>query len=474
MINFFTTVISILFWFVIILVPLVAVHELGHLLMSRLFGVKVPEYAIGLPLSKRTFYKRWNGIIWSFYWPLFGGFVRIYGDNDAIDEAWETAKVDPKKAKENYVPNRIQEILANRELNFFLEDNGLEYTKEWQQFDKSGYARGIEIADKTLEKQYKKTYDQLSTLIEWEYDKQLNSNETFFKKNWIQQSLIISGGVLFNIIAAVMLFWILFGGLGISNTLYPVDQFGDLTKNANITATSDFISGAIIKDTTASKAGLQNGDKIYKFAGKNATEIKSQQDFVDLIQANKDQTVEIQYKTSGSDELKTTSTTILKNDKGEYKFGIGNILKEISFKAKNPIAGINMAFNQTGLVVEQTFTVLGDIFKALLPNNDKTVLEYVGGPVAVGSISSKIFGAQGVQGILNIMAAISINLAVLNLLPIPALDGGRWVILTINKITKKRNLKVEAAIISVTFLMMIGLAIFIAFRDVQGVIGGRY
>lgn len=474
MLNFFTSTISILFWFVIILIPLVVIHEFGHLLISRMFGVKIPEYAIGMPLVKRTFYKRWKGIIWSFYWPLLGGFVRIYGDNDAIDEAYETAKTDPKLAKQNYTPNRIQEILNNRELNFFLEDNGLEYTPEWAEFEKSGYAKGTVISDKDLEKKYKKIYDQLSTLVEWEYDKQINSKETFFSKNWIQQTLIISGGVMFNMIAAVLLFWILFSGVGISNTLYPVDQLSDLTQNAKVTKQSDFITSQVTKDTPAAKAGLKNGDRIYKFAGVKSDEIKSQQAFIDIVQANKDKQIQIEYKTRDSDELKVATAVITKNDKGEYKFGIASVLREISFESKNLGSGFNMAIRQTGLVVEQTFSVLGDIFKALLPNQDKAVLEYVGGPVAVGSVSSKIFDTQGVQGILNIMAAISINLAVLNLLPIPALDGGRWVIITINKLTKKRNLKIEAAVISITFLLMMGLAIFIAFNDVRGVIGGKY
>lgn len=72
------------------------------------------------------------------------------------------------------------------------------------------------------------------------------------------------------------------------------------------------------------------------------------------------------------------------------------------------------------------------------------------------------------------MAAVSISLAIFNLLPIPALDGGRWVILTINKITGKRNRKLEAAIISTTFLLMIGLALIIALRDIQGISVGRF
>ena len=77
------------FWFIIILVPLIVIHVFGHYIMSRLSGVKIPEFAVGFPLTKRLFYKKIKGTVWSFYPVLIGGFVRIWGDSDAIDEAFE-------------------------------------------------------------------------------------------------------------------------------------------------------------------------------------------------------------------------------------------------------------------------------------------------------------------------------------------------------------------------------------------------
>ena len=102
------------------------------------------------------------------------------------------------------------------------------------------------------------------------------------------------------------------------------------------------------------------------------------------------------------------------------------------------------------------------------------VSEGLAGPIAVSKISSTVYDIAGIAGILEIMALISISLAVFNILPIPALDGGRFIILTINKITGKRNKKIEGAIISTTFFALLLLSAFIAFRDVRDLISGRF
>jgi regulator of sigma E protease len=466
---------SILFWFIIILVPLVAIHEFGHLLMSKLFGVKIPEYGIGLPLVKRTFFFRWKSITWSFYWPLLGGFVRIYGDNDAIDEAYETNKIDSNKAKQDYVQNRFQEIIATRDLQFFLEENGLEYEEKWKTFERSKFAKGAEVDSKKNPDigEFKKLFEQVSTLIEWEFDKEIESKETFFSKNWIQQTLIISGGVIFNMITALVLFWSIFTIFSF-NTSAPIDSFSEIQKDANISNQSEYLVASLIsKDSTASEADIKAGDKIYSFAGVPANQISSQQDFRDIVQQNKGQEVVIEFESKERDQ-REAKTVNIKDGDGDVLFGVGALLREVTIKAKGPIAGVRMASNQTYQFTMQTFSILGDIVKAPFPGQDKEALNAVGGPIAVGAVGSDIFSSFGFTGILYVMAIVSISLAVFNILPIPALDGGRWIILTINKITGKRNRKIEGAVISITFLLLIGLAIIIAARDLQGVVTGRF
>lgn len=406
---------SIIFWFVIILVPLVALHELGHLLFSKLFGVKIPEYAIGLPLSKRTLYFRWKGTIWSFYWPLLGGFVRIHGDNDAIDEAYETAKTDSKKAREEYVPNRFQEILAGQELKFFLENNSLEYNQEWQWFEKATRkgtdedknvkplyslllaASGNSTTDLDLDsqkaeivKKYEKMYNQLATLIDWEYDQNIDSKNTFFHKNWIQQTLIISGGIIFNFLTAFSLFWIILSLIGINNTLYPVEDLANLESKANLSSKSDYVTSRVLEGSKAAEIGMKNGDELYKFAGVEMKEIKTQDQFKQLVLSNKDKEVEVEYKSKDSKEYQVKKV-VIEEKNGEVLFGIGGLLREISYKAKNPIVGISMATDQTVSITKQTSSYLIEIIKAIFPGQNKEALNYVGGPIAVGSVGSEIF-----------------------------------------------------------------------------------
>ena len=101
---------------------------------------------------------------------------------------------------------------------------------------------------------------------------------------------------------------------------------------------------------------------------------------------------------------------------------------------------------------------------------DREVASQVGGPVLVGKLGNEIYDLQGAKGILNAMALISVSLAAFNLLPLPALDGGRIVILLVNKITGRRNKRVEGMVITSTMLALLAIGVLIAIKDV-GFIG---
>ncbi len=473
--DFILQTLTIIFWFIIILVPLVAIHEFGHLLMARLVGVKVLEYGIGAP--PRWIYFRWKGIVWSLNYLIFlGGFARIYGDHDAIDEAHELAKTDKKEAKTAYIPDRISELVANQELRFFLEENSLEYDKDWAELEKSKYIRGKEVeSEKDKQGKFELLTNQLKTLVEWEFDTKINSKETFFSKNWLQQTIILLGGVTFNLLTAVTLFWIIFGITGsMAQYAFPSDS-NEITKYANISSRSEYIKvPSVAKDGVADKIGIKPGDDLISIDNKDTKNINSIGDFRNTIKELKGKEVPITFKAKDSGEVKTVNTT-LEEKNGEVLLGVAGIGYETKYKAKNFISGFLLSVNQTWDFVVLDFKALGQIFTALLPQTqDRAALEYVSGPIAVSSFSSKIFKDYGISGILYLMALISIGLAAFNVLPIPALDGGRWVIITINKILGRRNKKWEAVAISITFLLLLILGAFIAVKDVQGIIAGKY
>jgi len=467
-------IITIIFWFIVILLPLVAIHEFGHLLMARLVGVRVVEYGIGIP--PRFKYFRWKGIVWSLNYVLLGGFARIYGDHDAIDEANETARVDEKKAKEQYIPERLAELVSNQEIKFFLEENNLEFSKDWEELEKSKYLKGIESPLETEKRAgFEALTKQLTTLIEWEYETKIIGKEAFFAKKYWQQVLILLGGVTFNLISAVIFLWLMFGVTG-STTQYAFTNNNEgLKKYAEFSYQSEFVKAPqILKDSPAANLGMKPGDDLIRIAGTEINTLGSIDEFRDLVSKNKDQTVSVVYRSKETGEI-IEKTTTFAQDNGRVYFGINGLGYEVRYKAKDFGAGFQLAVSQTYDYFILNFKALGQIGTALLPQTqDRSALEYVNGPIAVSSLSSRVAREFGFAGILLILALISVGLAAFNLLPVPALDGGRIVILTINKILGKRNKRWEAVAISVTFIFILLLGILIAFRDVQGVIAGKY
>ena len=467
-------ILSLIFWFVVILLPLVALHEFGHLIIARLNGIKVVEYGIGIP--PRIWHKKWKGIVWSLNWVLLGGFARIYGDHDAIDEAKETSKTDPQGAKKQYVVDRFLEISANQELEFVLQDNNLSYDETWQKLEKSQINKKNQRLTDDEQELFKKMLKQVETLISWEYEAKLDSKEAFMNKSWWQQTLVLLGGVTFNLLTAFTIFFILFGFISTPPTTVLPDSIKEIQQNAIITSKSENVSiFRLPKDGAAYKAGLRPGDEIISFGGNRLNNLESFADFGSLVQAKKDAPVEVVYRSKATGETKTINVDLEVKD-GKAYFGVNSdgFGYVVQYKSKDIISAAGMSFNSTKNIFLLNFKVLGQVVVALLPTTqDRSALDYVGGPVAISSISSEIFSLQGFSGILNIMAVISVALAAFNLLPLPALDGGRLVIITLNKIFGRRNKRIEGIVISSTFLILLGLGVLIAFRDVGNLISGK-
>jgi regulator of sigma E protease len=455
-----------LFWFVVIFIPAIVIHEFGHLLMAKLCGVRIPEYGIGMPFSKRLFWFKKFGTIWSFYPILLGGFVRIFGDNDAVDNAHEYKLSDPKKSKEEYIDSRYAEILGARELQFFLEKNGLEYSKDWITYESSKFLNDKLVeSEKALIPAFASKTKQLKTLIDWEYHKEIESKDTFFNKNWLQQTIIILGGVTFNFITAFLCYWVLFSFFLVPNitTIVSLDDFNNYSQYSTIKSKSDYVITSVADKGIAFNAGIRTGDKIFTFANQKLADLKNLDEFRNLLKLNNNKLVEVVYQPKDSLQKITKQIQLVPTD-GKLLFGVGEFGVEAAFDKVNASA---LSVNRIGTFVMLNFNAMGDAVKALNPaQKDKSALDQLGGPIGASATFSKISKNINLEVYLQILAAISIGLAVFNLLPIPALDGGRWVIITITKLFGKRNRRLEGVVITVTFLFMLGLGVVIAGWDI--------
>lgn len=466
--DFIIQTINILFWFIIILIPLVAIHEFGHFLFARLTGVKVLEFGIGIP--PQWLRKRWKGVIWSLNYVLLGGFARIYGDHDAIDDAHETNKINPKLARENYQKDRLAEIINNKELEFFLEDNNIEYSEIMKNLENSGYLDGKTNTFSTDEiARFDKAIKQISTLIDWEFDNKINSGEVFYNKNIFQKVLILLGGITFNLITAFLIFLLLTGFVGTQPQPMLLEDYANINSKATVLSKSDYLTVfSVLKDSNAYNAGLRSGDYLVSFAGQDLRTLKSFDDFKVIVDANKGKAVPLTYikKDNG---VQTQTNIELKESNGKALFGVNSqgFGYMVVFKAKDIGSAISLSAQQVWNIFKLNFEVLGKLVSALNPwAQDKSALQYVGGPVAVGSVGQRIFDFQGYKGVLNIMATVSVGLAAFNLIPLPALDGGRIIIVLLSRITGRRNKKLEGAVISVTMFVLLGLGLIIAINDV--------
>ncbi len=518
LINLITNIALILFWFIVILTPLVIVHELGHLLISRLFRVKIPEFGIGLPLTKHRIKFTWRKITWSIYPWLLGGFVRIFGDNDAIDEAdYQNTRKSPD-AKKNFISQRTLELLNNQDVEPVLMDNSLSWDENWKWFcatmnknqnlvelssqdlrviDPSiiNYKilpANIIATDTELSSKIKQLIvsklGTLKTLVEWEYEAiiekeaKLARRETFYSKNLAQKTLIIFGGIIFNFIFAYIMFVIMFG-LGLATggsfggslpttlTTSGVPIFKNEVREYQVS--SNVISGTqglhiqgVNDNSLAKLASMKKGDDIIKIGNEDVTNLSSFEDLKNILNKYKGQkfSVEGYFGSNQSSEIKTIDATNIRD--GDLKLGVltGYRVQRIP---KDLFNVFQLAWQETADTTKGTFEGLGQIFSALNPGaKNREILQSVTGPVGIGSISNKVFGEFGFHGIIYLFAVLSISLAVLNMLPIPALDGGRFLIILLTAIVGKRNKKIEGIVITVTFLVLIGISVLVAGSDI--------
>lgn len=474
--NIIFEIISLIFWFLIILTPLVAIHEFGHFLMSRLSGVKIPEFAVGMPLTKRWFAKKWKGTIWAFYPLLLGGFVRIWGDNDAIDEAFEANKTNPKTAKVNYVQDRFQEIMSLNSLPFFLKENDLEYDTSWKEFEKSKFAQGKEEELSSEDKaKYEKKFNQLATLIEWEFDAEIHGKNAFFTKSWLQQALIIFGGIIFNFLTAIGIFWVMFSFLNLPVTPMDLETYHSFKPYIEIREETEHVRvQAVVKDGALAEAGFKIEDQLISIAGKKLRDFKTQRDLTDFLQTLGTQETELVYLSNETGEEINTNLNLQEID-GRYFLGVaGSFYREVEYNAKNPIVGLQLAGIRTFQFSRMIFQGLADLVTSIFTGNIGEKRQEMAGVIAIARIGGQVFDMSGIPGILELIALISVNLAILNMLPIPALDGGRFIILTINKIVGRRSKKIEGLTIGITFAFLMLLQLLFILNDIDGILSGRF
>ncbi|RWZ78573.1 MAG: RIP metalloprotease [Candidatus Microsaccharimonas sossegonensis] len=361
---------------IVVLVILVAVHELGHGIVARRNGVVLEEFGIGFP--PRAFAKKLkNGVVFSLNWLPLGGFVKLQGEHDAASK-------------------------------------------------KGDYGAA-----------------------------------TFWQK-----TKILLAGVLVNwVVAAVLLTILALVGLP---KILP-NQFS-VPADTNL-STGPVVLSSVVKDYPAAKAGLQSGDKIISIDGQKIT---TPDQLIAQTKADRGKTVTVDYTRDGT----PASKKVTLRDANTAVFG-STLSQTQSIRAtwSAPIVGVATTGQFTWVTIQGLGQLLANlvtgIFGQLSPDqttrkaastNLAAAGDSVAGPIGILGTIFPAASKAGPKEVLFLAAVISLTLAVMNTLPIPSLDGGRWFVTALykvrkQKLTKEKEEKIQAIGFSVLMILVVVVTI---------------
>lgn len=258
------------------------------------------------------------------------------------------------------------------------------------------------------------------------------------------------------------------GGQRVSLTVKPNKQVVDGNGVGEIGVLPD--SGVepveaqtVLPDNPAAAAGLQAGDRVIAFNGQT---VRNSQELTNQIRENKDAPGRLTVERNGQRVELTTQARL--NDKGVYMIGATFGSGAITARVPVGLAGaVSYAVDSNLRILKLTGKVFGQLFAGERSVKDAGLA----GPVGIVQIISKVVTELGFAGLFGILAVISLNLGVFNLLPIPLLDGGQIMVLGIEKVMswfgKTLSMAIKEKIQLAGLAVILLLMVFTLFLDIS-------
>ncbi len=434
---------------ILVLTAVVTVHEFGHFIVAKKNGVTVKEFGIGFPPKAKT----WLHI--------------------------------PTKEAEKYCKKFKFDNIKTEKILKKAQKKG---KKKWMWIP----LPKDEWYEETDDGVVPKTQDHLIFSLNWlpiggfcQMDGETNIDTrkgTFGAASLFAKTKILFAGVFMNWVLAFVIFTIL------AWTGMP-ELFENQWRVASDTyydETSQIIIGEIFKDAPAEKAGLKENDIIIEATHeKDSTKLSTSEELKTFN--DKYTGKEVTYKILRDNEEKDVKVT-LNNKNDEYILGISmgqyGYNKYHTTWSAPVVAAVN-----TVQITGETFRGLGDlvgnVFSGVVSqfSQDETAKEAgkqkleaagdsVSGPVGIIGVLFPAIAQTGLTNILFLAAIISISLACMNVLPIPALDGGRWFLIILYEKILRRKLtpETENKIVSRAFMALLIIAGLITILDVMKIL----
>jgi len=279
-----------------------------------------------------------------------------------------------------------------------------------------------------------------------------NEPDSFgYQKTWKKIVALIAGVSMNFLLACVLL------GIGFCIGL-PMDVSQGLEENAILVTEPSVSVQQVQADSSADKAGLKMADKLLQI---DDIKLTNAQMLVDYVAENGEKEMHLIYQ-RGEQELETNITpTLLENEETPR---LGVMLAEAAIVRYPWYISIYKGFVAGGIMTVQILVGFYDLLKNLILGQG--LVYDVSGPVGIATLVGDSY-KLGISYLINVTAMISLSLAVINILPIPALDGGRAVFVIIEKFTKKKlPLKYEQTAHTVGFILLMLLIVVVTVKDV--------
>lgn len=410
--------------FILIFGLLVFFHELGHFLFAKRAGIMVREFAIGM--GPKIFSMTKGETLYTLRLLPIGGYVRMAGEDMDSTELQPGYRVGLIVNEDNMV-EKIIFNQSNRQLPDLL----------FLEVERADLERGLFIEGYDEEEQlvrYNVTRDCIlvengkETIIA-PYDRQFNA------KTVGQRSMTIFAGPLFNFILAFFIYLL----IGLVNGV----------------PTYEPIITEVVENDPAAQAGMLAGDKVTAIDGQV---VEKWQDLAAIVQNSAGKTINVTVERSGRTEDLTMQVKEVIVEGQKY----GQI--GVRYESPTEFNPLKAVVNSVQSIYEMTtriFELLGQLVTGQLS------IDALSGPVGIYKVTEEV-AKDGIIYLMNFAAMLSINLGIMNLLPLPALDGGRLLFFGYEAVRgKPLDRQKEGMVHFVGIVLLMILMVVVTWNDIQ-------
>ncbi len=436
------TLLSNLWWLLVLIGVMILVHELGHFWAARAFKVKVDVFSFGF--GPRLFGFQRGDTDYRFSLFLFGGYVKMVGDQPGDAHA---ADPDGFLAKPRW--QRLIIAFAGPFMNVVLAVavlTGLYMVSYEKIIEDNGAIVGHVVADSPAAKAGIAAGDKIVKI-----DGAMNPDwEAIMTREIERVERPISVSVER-------------GGRVFETSVTPLLDEKSGMGDAGWEGQNAIQVGSVSDGMPAAAAGLQKGDLLLKV---NGTPIHSRYTLPDIIRRSDGKPVTVEYSRTGFAAGETRTVTMMPKYTamdGPARWMIG-VAPEVKWNIQKTSLSFPAALNESVKQNAKFGTLIVQMLRGILER--RVPAKSLSGPIGIAGQATQA-AKEGPSSFLTLMSMVSLNLAILNLLPIPILDGAMILTLLIEMVMGRDiSLNVKEGMLKVGFVFLMMLMVFVLYNDI--------